>query len=278
MFIVHSYVTLIEYFIVFPVVLKTIIHYPAQPASVSPLIDDTGRGTWSKFPVSPPQLGLALRRGDTPRCWDGTSHPLSCDKDRPGQQQRHRCPPGEQRSAAIASTQWNRPDWGHLIAREGQVEVRSKQPRCCASHCTQLLHQRHLPLIHLTGSNSPKKHLFGQQNRLPTLPIHPELAHPLSCPEPSRCPPACRPLRDVHRWQLIAVPLFFCCKPAPFAGGEASLLCVSPDRLSTVVKRGGIKEKELKQPRSEGPVIYLLPPMNAGCKSLCIKITPFSNF
>ena len=59
MFIVHSCVTLIEYFIVFPVVLKTIIHYPAQPASASPLIDDTRQNAWSKFPVSPPQLGLA---------------------------------------------------------------------------------------------------------------------------------------------------------------------------------------------------------------------------
>lgn len=191
MFIVHSYVTLIEYFIVFPVVLKAIIHYPAQPASVSPLIDDTGRGTWSEFPVSPPQLGLALRRGDTPRCWDGASHPPSCDKDRPGQQQSHRCPPGEQRPAAITSTRWNRPDWGHLIAREGQEEVRSKQPKCCASHCTQLLHQRHLPLIHLTGSNSPKKHLFGQQNRPPRCPSTP--SWPPRCPAPSRAdahPPA----------------------------------------------------------------------------------------
>lgn len=59
MFIVRSCVTLIEYFIVFPVVLKTIIHYPAQPASASPLIDDTRQNAWSKFPVSPPQLGLA---------------------------------------------------------------------------------------------------------------------------------------------------------------------------------------------------------------------------
>lgn len=59
MFIVHSCVTLIEYFIVFPVVLKPIIHYPAQPASASPLIDDTRQNAWSNIPVSPPQLGLA---------------------------------------------------------------------------------------------------------------------------------------------------------------------------------------------------------------------------
>lgn len=59
MFIVHSCVTLIEYFIVFPVVLKPIIHYPAQPVSASPLIDDTRQNAWSNIPVSPPQLGLA---------------------------------------------------------------------------------------------------------------------------------------------------------------------------------------------------------------------------
>lgn len=59
MFIVHSCVTLIEYFIVFPVVLKPIIHYPAQPASASPLIDDTRQNAWSNFPASPPQVGLA---------------------------------------------------------------------------------------------------------------------------------------------------------------------------------------------------------------------------
>lgn len=61
MFIVHSCVTLIEYFIVFPVVLKPIIHYPAQPESASPLIDDTRQNAWSNFPVSPPQVGLAPR-------------------------------------------------------------------------------------------------------------------------------------------------------------------------------------------------------------------------
>jgi len=67
MFIVHSCVTLIEYFIVFPVVLKTIIHYPARPASASPLIDDTRRNAWSKFPVSPPPWGLGpCRPGSAP--------------------------------------------------------------------------------------------------------------------------------------------------------------------------------------------------------------------
>lgn len=76
----------------------------------------------------------------------------------------------------------------------------------------------------------------------------------------------------------IAVLVFFCWKRTFLQVGKSLLVSVSPDRLFTVVKRNGFKEKELKQPQSEGPIIYLLSPMNAGCKSFCVKITPFSNF
>lgn len=49
MAIVHYCVILTEYFIVFPVIPKTIIHYPAWPVSALPLMDDTGPS--SEFPV-----------------------------------------------------------------------------------------------------------------------------------------------------------------------------------------------------------------------------------
>lgn len=93
--------------------------------------------------------------------------------------------------------------------------------------------------------------------------------------------PTCSPchvaLGDDYEW-LLRFGFFFCWKRPFLQVGKSPLLGVSPDRLFTVVKRNSIKGKELKQPQSEGPIIYLLSPMNAGCKSFCVKMTPFFNF
>jgi len=224
-----------------------------------------------------------LGRGRSPRgAGDGASQPLGCGEDMPGQQQSPRgrpCPSAEQgacghRLALIESALTG----GLWLHARGRWRRGPNSPSACTPCCAQLRHQGHLPWVHLAGSNSPKKHLFGQQSHLPALSPHTGPSHPLSCPEPPWRPLTHGPVRAVSLWHLIAVTDFCCWKTALFAGREVSLLRVNPDRLSTVVKRAGIQEKELKQPQSEGPVIYLLPSMNAGCKSLCIKITPFSNF
>lgn len=64
--IVHHCVILIEYFIVFPVVPKTIIHYPACPVSALPLMDDTGPS--SEFPVLLPWWGWLHNAVVLPGC------------------------------------------------------------------------------------------------------------------------------------------------------------------------------------------------------------------